>query len=463
MSYTSPSFLFLFLPAIILLYSVTQNHLKKYALLIINIAFYALFNIKRPIALVFLVCFMFFTYLAGKGIRISGSRFLLAFFVSIEVFAFFSYRIISPSAPEHGYFVLSGTSLLLLSSVSYLCDVYRKDADPNLSFVDMATYISFFPIVAAGPIIKYKDFLYLLENRNFCVENVSSGIVKFCSGFIKKVVIASTLCEALGVILPMYPSNVTFGSFLCVSLIFFFGVMFELWGYVDMASGAALILGYRMRDNFKNPASSCGTLDFFGRFYIGLKDWIREYVYIPLAKNDDRINFAAIFVSCIFGALWFKTDLITLAAGVIFAFCICAEKKLSFEKPAKKRSALRAFAVALTFVFVSIMFFVMSAGSLADITERILPIGSAPDGSNLYLIYTSLFDLKFIFAAAFVLVIFVQPILERAIRLVSGTKAHNIYRLVSNLLVLVLFVFSILYFLPQSSGSSSVFFDLIPF
>ncbi len=465
MLFTSPSFLFIFLPIVLFLYASTPNHLKKYAMLGFSIVFYAFLNIREPLVTVLLFVCLIYTYVAGREIRSGGKRSVLAFFVLLEIFAFFMYRIFWVNLSDTGEtFFFPGTSFFLLASVSYMYDVYRKDTDAGDSFVDMALYISFFPVVIAGPIIKYKDFVLMMDKRNFNVERFSSGVMLFCLGFIKKVVVAATLTETLSSFFGLVSPSVSIYSSLFGALIFFLKVLFEFWGYSDMAIGIASMFGYTIRDNFNNCIAACSVGDFFERFYISLRAWLHDYVYKPLRERSKRGGYVfPVVVSCIFGALWIKSDMVMIAAGLFVAICVCIEKRFSLNALFRKRSFLRYIFGLFTILFMSILFFLLRAGDFSDILDYVKNISLVEDVVYTYYIYTTVLNTKFLFVVFVIFAVFFRPAYEAFIRPKLGEKTLSVYSLVHNLLVLAVFLFSIVYFLPQHPEYFSVAFDFIAF
>ncbi len=461
MIFTSPSFLFLFLPAAVLCFAVTPNHLKKYALLALNVLFYIYLNIKEPIVTLLLFVCLLYTFVAGKLIRLSGKRSVLAFFVLLELVSFFVYRIFLVKIPSGGeYHFFPSASFLLLSSVSYMFDVHRKDADARLSFLDMASYISFFPVILAGPVVKYKSFVMMLDKRSFGIENFSSGVVKFCLGFVKKVVVAATFTETLTNLSLVHSEDLTLYSLAFGIIISFFKILFEVWGYCDMAEGISLMLGYRLNESFNNPLASQSVLDFFSRFYLGLKEWITDYVYRPISKITNGAWFLSLMASFLFGALWIKTDVYMLVLGLLLGLLVFMEKLLLKHTRRRAKFPFNVFASFLTVVFMALVFFAVSF----DFDEFLGMIRNADLSSTEFyshFVYLSVINLKFVFVSLTALAFLLFPAVQK--KLLASQRENYVFafKLIHNIVLIVVFVFALLYFLPQFPEYFSVVFDFI--
>lgn len=460
MLFTSPSFLFLFLSLAIFAFAITPNHYKKYTLLAFNLIFLMFLNIQEPITLILWCISLLYTYVAGREIRSSGKRSVLAFFVVADIIFFLIYRIflVSAHSPSENFFFPSA-SFLLLSSISYMFDVHRKDTAPTLSFFDMAAYLTYFPTMLAGPVIKYKSFVLMLEQRSFTIEKISYGVLKFCVGFIKKVIIAASLTEMLSALSRYHFENVTVYSLIFGIFILFFKFIFEIWGYCDMAEGISSMLGYRLPPNFNNPMASTSITDFFSRFYIGLKEWLVDYVYMPLCKKGISPLLAS-SVCFVFGSLWLKTDIRMLAVGIVLAL-LSLLKTSVIKNRMSENLFLRTVMCFLTLMFMALLFFVIGSDGLNTILSYVITLNTGEIGLYLHFLYISIFNLKFAFVALLSIAFLLLPVFEKKLFGTMKEKNLIICKMMHSMLILIVFIFALVYFLPQFPEYFSVVFDFI--
>lgn len=178
-----------------------------------------------------------------------------------------------------------GISFYTFQSISYIADLYRRIIPAQRSWIKLALYISFFPQLVAGPIVKYKDIESALDKRFIDPEHTVSGLKRFCFGLAKKVLLANTLGYTVDSILSHPIADLS--SLLCWTAAIFYTlqIYFDFSGYSDMAIGLAEALGFRFRENFDLPYISGSVREFWRRWHISLSTWFRDYLYIPLGGN----------------------------------------------------------------------------------------------------------------------------------------------------------------------------------
>ncbi len=178
-----------------------------------------------------------------------------------------------------------GISFYTFHAISYLVDIYRRNATPNRNIVDYSLYIMLFPQLVAGPIIRYKDIHTQLARRDSTLDDITAGILRFTMGLAKKVLIANQLglIADTGFNAPADQLGAAAAWFclLCYTL----QIYFDFSGYSDMAIGLGRLFGFRFPENFNYPYSARSIQDFWRRWHISLSTWFRDYVYIPLGGN----------------------------------------------------------------------------------------------------------------------------------------------------------------------------------
>lgn len=191
-----------------------------------------------------------------------------------------------------------GISFFTFQGISYVIDVYRKDVPVQKSFSKFAMYISMFPQLVAGPIVRYKDIAREIDNRSVSLDDFTDGIQRFIIGLSKKVIIADTLAVTADSIFGVSPSNnslsVAWLGIICYSL----QIFFDFSGYSDMAIGMGRMLGFHFIENFNYPYISKSITEFWRRWHISLSSFFRDYIYIPLGGNRKHtyLNVAIVFL-----------------------------------------------------------------------------------------------------------------------------------------------------------------------
>ncbi len=294
MLFSSFEFLYLFLPITLAVYFLLPRGCKNYVLLLASLVFYG-FSSPRLLPLMLFVSVANWGFglivwrLVGKGLERRANG-IVAFAVAfnVAVLAFFKY--LDPIASALGFEPLgielpSGISFYTFQAMSYVFDIRRRAARIQKNPLLFVTYVSLFPQLVAGPIVRYSDLDASLESREHSISRVSSGICLFTVGLGKKVLLANSagqmwermklLSERGGTVL---------GAWLGI-VFFAFQIYFDFSGYSDMARGLGHIFGFDFPENFRYPYTSRSITDFWRRWHITLSSWFREYIYIPLGGN----------------------------------------------------------------------------------------------------------------------------------------------------------------------------------
>ena len=275
----------------------------------------------------------------------------------------------------------AGISFFTFRSISYIVDIYRGDMKPARNFLDYTFFLTFFPPLLAGPVVRAKDMLPQVEaNPHATHEMVSEGLFMFMSGLIKKVVIADYISGNFVDRIFDNPSLYSGFENLMGTIGFTLQLYCDFSGYSDMAIGIALLLGYRFKANFDAPFKSQNPTEFWRRWHISLSSWLRDYIYIPLGGNRkgqkrQRVNLMA---TMLIGGLWHGASWMYLLWGAYHGALLVAHKWLSrvWRAPEVLRGTmlLRSVNIAITFVLVVIGFtFFRASGpeNLADMATQI--------------------------------------------------------------------------------------------
>ena len=280
MSFNSVSFLFMILPLSVLLYVLIPGRGKLAVMFVTGLLFYGW---GGPKELVLLLLTIAFHYGAGaelfflkQGKRHKQAKLMLVFAVACDIALLCVYKYSGAGLPL-------GISFYTFSELSYLFDIYYGKAEAEKNPFKLSLYVSFFPKVTSGPIVKYADFSEQLDSLRFDFENISDGTALFLKGLFKKVLIADNLGVAFASVTEL---NLISGATAWLGMIFYsLQLYYDFSGYSDMAIGLAKVFGFSFDKNFDYPYMSKSISEFWRRWHISLGAWFRDYVYIPLGGN----------------------------------------------------------------------------------------------------------------------------------------------------------------------------------
>lgn len=193
-----------------------------------------------------------------------------------------------------------GISFYTFQALSYVVDVYRGENRAQKSFLYMMLYISFFPQLIAGPIVKYHDIEQQIEDRRVTLDDFCYGIKRFIFGLGKKVILSNTFAEVVDLVFAYHPANISRRLLWGTAILYMLQIYFDFSGYSDMAIGLGKMFGFSFQENFLLPYTATSIRDFWRKWHVSLSSWFREYVYIPLGGNRKGtvrtyINLIAVF------------------------------------------------------------------------------------------------------------------------------------------------------------------------
>ncbi len=351
MTFSSLSFMFYFLPAVLILYYIFffSKTLKNMVLLVCSLAFYA-WGEPKNIAL--LVVSIIVNYFLGLLVdhekrRKYAARFWLICALVFNLGTLFIFKYLSFVTKNISYladgktetFDISlpiGISFFTFQAISYIIDVYRNDTKVQKNFFNFALYLSFFPKLIQGPIMKYEEFEPQIMERRETLRKFSSGACFFIVGLGKKVLLANNMAIVADRVFEIHKMGGMPVSLAWLGAIAYtFQIYFDFSGYSDMAIGLGLMFGFKLNKNFNYPYISKSIGEFWRRWHISLGMWFRDYLYIPLGgsrvKNKDKIirNLAIVWIST---GIWHGANWTFLAWGIINFICIATEKMFHFNE-----------------------------------------------------------------------------------------------------------------------------------
>ena len=298
MVFSSAIFLFVFLPLTFLLSRIVPGQRGKNAVLIaFSLVFYAFGNLTLvPLLLVSVLCNYICGLLIARVRSPSGRRLVMAAAVGIGIglLCVFKYAdfavgtvnaLLGTALPLPGITLPIGISFYTFQGLSYVIDVYRRPEEVSRSFGKVLLYISFFPQLVAGPIVKYRDVADQIDHRTCTPEMTAEGIVRFVTGLSKKLLLADTVGAAASAVFAMSASELDLRLAWLGAVCYFFQIYYDFSGYSDMAIGLGRMFGFTFRENFLHPYAAGSMKEFWRRWHVSLSSWFRDYLYIPLGGN----------------------------------------------------------------------------------------------------------------------------------------------------------------------------------
>ncbi|MFM1654190.1 MBOAT family O-acyltransferase [Brevibacillus sp. B_LB10_24] len=338
MVFSSFVFLFGFLPLLLLIYFTVRGRAKNTVLLVFSVLFYAW---GEPLWVLILLLSVFVGWIGGRQIEKHrgrpGAAAAMALSVAFQILLLFHFKytgflletvrsLTSIDIPFWDPGLPLGISFFTFQVISYLVDVYRREAPALSSYTKLLLYISLFPQLVAGPIVRYADIQQQLTDRRVTMEGFSLGIVRFAVGLGKKVVLANSLSEGSSLFLDGSLHDLSLlGAWLGIVL-FALQIYFDFSGYSDMAIGLGYMFGFSFRENFDYPYLSRSATEFWRRWNISVGQFFRDYVYIPLGGNRSR-PLLNLFIVWFLTGLWHGASWNYVLWGLYYGLFIAIEKK----------------------------------------------------------------------------------------------------------------------------------------
>ena len=367
MLFSSLSFLYYFLPCVLILYFIAPRGLKNSVLLFSSLFFYAWGEPKTVLLMLLaILCGYLFALLIERfrGRRLSRLFLILSVAVSAGILGFFKYAdffiqnfnaLTGLSLPLLRVALPIGISFYTFQLISYTVDVYRG-VPARRNFIDLAAYIALFPQLIAGPIVRYSQIAEQLSSRRHSLEKAALGIRRFVLGLGKKVLLANALGQLCEVFRASQDKSVLF--FWLYAAANMLHIYFDFSGYSDMAIGLGKLFGFDFPENFNYPYISRSITEFWRRWHISLGSWFRDYVYIPMGGN--RVSrprwLLNILVVWLLTGFWHGAAWNFIVWGLFFAVFLILEKlwlQNWLEKAPVLRRVYVLFIVMLSFIIFS--------------------------------------------------------------------------------------------------------------
>ncbi len=388
MLFNSYTFIAFFLVVLTCYHLVPSWRIRKALLLVASYVFYAAWN---PPFVVILWISTVVDWLAARWIHTATSQrrrrllLVLSLATNFGLLGYFKYGVfildnflaltrslgwdLSLATPN--IILPVGISFYTFQTLSYTLDVYRRHAAPCDSFLDYALYVTFFPQLVAGPIIRASDFLpQCQEPKPFSGKALGWGLSLMVLGLFEKIALADGLLAPIAEAVYDASGDLDFVSAWCGTFAFAGQIFFDFSGYSLCAIGAALSLGFNIQDNFLFPYAAVGLSDFWKRWHISLSSWLRDYLYVPLggSRHGSFRTFASLMITMLLGGLWHGASWTFVIWGGLHGFYLVLERGLRKLVPwrAEPRSVVQIPAALLTFLLVCVAWVFFRADSFGQ-------------------------------------------------------------------------------------------------
>ena len=334
MVFTSISFIYYFLPLLLIFYFVVPKKFRNIILLMFSVLFYFY---GEPKYILLMLIEVLISYVVGLLIDKYKSKNILIIGIFIHVllfgiFKYFNFVIINVNNLFHSNLNLLnvvlpiGISFYTFQIISYEIDVYNKKVNVQNNILKYFLYVFLFPQLIAGPIVRYQDVNNEIDNRNVTFEMFANGLRRFIIGLSKKVIIANNLGELCNIYLNLGDKSVLFTWIFAIS--YMLQIYFDFSGYSDIAIGLGKMLGFNFPENFNYPYMAKSITDFWRRWHMTLSSWFRDYVYIPLGGNKKGVlkQIRNILIVWSLTGLWHGASWNFIVWGLYFGILLILEK-----------------------------------------------------------------------------------------------------------------------------------------
>lgn len=341
MVFSSSIFIFVFLPLVLFLYYISGKKLKNYVLLLASLFFYSWGGVSY---LKILIVSIIINYIFGiliddvrSNIKLRKIFLRLGIILNLALLFYYKYydftieninEIFNTNYSIKNIVLPIGISFFTFQGMSYIIDIYRNDGKVNKNPFSVALYISLFPQLVAGPIIKYKTIDDQIRNRKESLEFFSYGINRFVIGLAKKVIIADILAGMADNIFNLYYSGIDMPTAWIGAICYTFQIYYDFSGYSDMAIGLGYMFGFEFMENFNYPYISKSITEFWRRWHISLSTWFKEYLYIPLGGNRRGNIYFNLFVVFLVTGIWHGAAWTFILWGLWHGFFILIERAI---------------------------------------------------------------------------------------------------------------------------------------
>ena len=453
MVFTSINFLYYFLPTVLILYFIVPKKYKNLLLLISSLLFYFY---GEPKYIILMIIEIVLAYFEARLIEKYKSKeiFIFSIFIHVLLLCIFKYTnflitningIFNTNISLLNIVLPIGISFYTFQIISYLVDVYKEKVKAQKNFISLATYVSLFPQLIAGPIVRYETINDELDNRKQTFNDFSSGISRFIIGLSKKVLIANILGELCNIFILSNEKTILFYWIYGIS--YSLQIYFDFSAYSDMAIGLGRMFGFHFMENFDYPYISKSITEFWRRWHISLSSWFKDYVYIPLggSKEGTFKLIRNILIVWLLTGLWHGSEWTFVIWGMFIGILLVIEKLLLNKYIEKLPSIVRRIYT----LFIIMISFIIFSGS--NINESFNSIVGLFNFSNPFINKFTIHYLKDYGLVLIIAIFLSTPILKNTIiKLNENKKINNIINILEIIVVLILLVIVTSYLIDNS-------------
>ena len=386
MVFSSFIFLFMFLPITLFLYYITPRRFRNLTLFVVDLVFYSW---GEPMLVLLMLTSVLINYVSAILIGINREKkalartvFVISIILNLGLLGFFKYvgfigetlNFVLPflDLPVLEVSLPIGISFYTFQTMSYTIDVYRNTVKVQKNIITFGTYVSLFPQLIAGPIVRYADVAEQLVNRKESLQQFTEGVKLFLIGLSKKVLIANEMGALWDAVRESGSQSGALGAWVGITA-YTFQIYFDFSGYSDMAIGLGRMFGFEFMKNFHYPYISKSITEFWRRWHISLGTWFREYVYIPLGGNRKGLGRQIINI----GVVWFLTGLWHGASwnfvlwGVYFGIILVIEKSFMLKLLKKAPAVVSHLYSLILIVFGWVLFYFENMSDMGVFIARL--------------------------------------------------------------------------------------------
>lgn len=465
MLFSSITFLFFFLPLVFITYYLSPGKIKNYTLLLFSMVFYAWGGfLYLPLLIVSIIV----NYLFGlqidkhkynnknrKKILIVSVIFNILFlgvfkysnFVVDNINTIFNTEILIPTIP-----LPIGISFYTFQAMSYVIDVYKHDGKVQKNIFNLALYISMFPQLVAGPIVRYQTVDDQINSREHNFEKFNSGMERFIRGMFKKVIISNAVGELSTTIYGLLSYQMSVSVAWLGAIAYTLQIYFDFSGYSDMAIGLGKMLGFDFLENFNYPYISKSVSEFWRRWHISLGSWFRDYVYIPLGGN--RVSNIKVYrnlsIVWLTTGIWHGASWNFIAWGIYFGIFIMLERAFFGKILNKIPKLLQHMYLLLIVVFGWVLFSQPSLTEALEYMKIMVGLGGYPLTNGYFTFYLKEYWLELSIA-----IILSAPTLKY---IKSKINIQNIIDIIKPIGLISIFMITVIY-LVNSTFNPFIYFN----
>lgn len=466
MLFSSSVFIFIFLPLVLFLYYISGKKIRNYILLLASLIFYTWGGVNYlKILMVSILINYIFGLLIDKTVDRSHLRkFILILGIILNLALLFYYKyydffieninnILNMNLELKRIVLPIGISFFTFQGMSYIIDIYRNDGKVNKNIFSVALYISFFPQLVAGPIIKYKTIDEQIRVRKESIDYFSYGINRFVIGLGKKIIISDMLgAISDNIFLLANSSGIDMITAWIGAICYTLQIYFDFSGYSDMAIGLGHLFGFKFPENFNYPYISRSITEFWRRWHISLSTWFKEYLYIPLGGNRRGNVYFNLFVVFLVTGLWHGASWNFVIWGLWHGMFMIIERVIRNENWYKKIPSFIKIIITLFIVIIGWVLF--KATTLEEGLKYLSIMFGLSSFSNITFDYTYFISRKLIILII-IGIIASTPIFKNIFNRYRDIK---VFELIKTLLIILLFIISII-FMVNSTYSPFIYFQ----